>query len=202
MSTILLLLLDGSTGGSSPPPATGDARNGIGPWGGFMWGGSVPVLGSTVVIVTPSSVILSNGGKATVVLTTATVEANFAVLTTSGRTYFWQGNGAVTDFWIKRGDTLPIVSGYLVGADGARPNLTGATVLAKMRNARTGAVVFSTAATITDAPNAGISYSWASGDTTNTLEGQLEFEVTFPSTKVESFPNPGFISVHITSDVS
>lgn len=200
MSYLLLLLLDED--GSSPPPppvVLVPPNNGIRAWGAFMWGGTIPLVGSTVVITPPTVVLLINDGGTKFVMGD-TVSGTFVALAYTGANGFYRSGKRVSDFWTKKGDTSPPISGYLQSADGSRPNLTGATVLAKAKNMADNSQLINATCTITDAVNAGISYAWATADTAAAAEARLEFEVTFADDSVETFPKPGFIALHIEDD--
>ena len=102
-------------------------------------------------------------------------------------------------FYIKRGDTLFFLEYILEGPTGL--NLTGASVLFKMRN-RNGAVVFSRAATVAVATgNPTVRYVWQAGDTTTAGLFEGEFEVTFSGGQIKTFPDPGFIPIRISEDI-
>lgn len=200
---VLLLLFDEDSaggGGGGGSGATAPA-NGIRAWGTFMWGGTVPALGSTIVIIPPTVVLLDNAG-ATKFVMGDTVSGTYVALAYTGTNGFYRSGKRVTDFWTKKGDTSPPISGYLQAADGSRPNLTGATVTVKVKDMATNTTVVDAACTVTDAVNAAISYAWATADTLTAYEGRLEFEVVFADSTVETFPKPGFIALHVEDDVA
>jgi hypothetical protein len=103
-------------------------------------------------------------------------------------------------FYIKRGDTLFFLEYVLDGPTGL--DLTGAAVLFKMR-ARNGALVFSRAGTVavaTGTPT--VAYAWQAGDTATAGLFEGEFEITFPGGRIKTFPDPGFIPIRISEDIS
>jgi uncharacterized protein YfaS (alpha-2-macroglobulin family) len=53
-------------------------------------------------------------------------------------------------------------------------------------------------ATIHDAPNGVVRYSWGTDDTDEAGRYRAEFEVTYADGSVETFPNDGFHDVVLT----
>jgi hypothetical protein len=104
----------------------------------------------------------------------------------------------MTPFTIKTGDTSPTLSYALIPTS---VNLTGATVVFNM--ARRGVTLLDrAAATVTTATvTPTVEYTWLAGDTA--LEGLhlAEFEVTFASGAVETFPNGDYIQIKILDDL-
>jgi len=97
-------------------------------------------------------------------------------------------------FFIKRNDTSPAVE-YALSTDDGPVNLTGATVRFYM-----GSVV-DASADVLNATGGIVSYSWATGDTASYGFFNAEFEVTYSDGTKETFPNNGYISVHISPDL-
>jgi len=105
-------------------------------------------------------------------------------------------------FYIKRGDTLYDLQYSLTGPAGM--DLTGATVKFKMMTAAR-VPVLDAPAVILQAVNPPIvAYVWQVGDTDTAANFQAEFEVTFavPVGGIKTFPDPGFIQVVISADIS
>lgn len=165
-----------------------------------MWGATIPALGWEVALKWPTAFLL--GGSIVSFVLGDVVTGAYFQLDNDGRTGFYRGGEMISDFYIKEGDTKPAFAGFCVGEDGARPNLTSAAVLLKIRNRDTGAVALSAAMTVVDGANASVSYAWQTADTAAAYEGQAEVEVTFQDGSVETFPNNSTINVHITKDVS
>lgn len=104
-------------------------------------------------------------------------------------------------FYIKRGDTSPSLLSAIFPLD---VDLTGATVCFNMRAKDSGAVKVNRAAaaivTATGTPT--VQYDWTGADTDTAGFFDAEFEVTYAGGAVETFPNNGFIRVHIDGDIA
>lgn len=103
-------------------------------------------------------------------------------------------------FYLKRGDTSPALAYALTPIS---IDLTGATVVFNMKNARSGAVVVDRGAavvvTATGTPT--VRYDWQPADTGAAGQYQAEFEITYADGSIETFPNTAFIPVMISSDI-
>ncbi len=114
---------------------------------------------------------------------------------------------ASTDIiYMKRGDTLPVLTRTLKYSDGTAVNLTGATVLFQARaksvpGVTAGTVVISAACSVTNATTGAVSYAWQEDDTMSAGEYEAEFQATFPS-GVLSVPTLGFLRMTIGEDVA
>lgn len=107
-------------------------------------------------------------------------------------------------FSVKRGDTGPAL---VFALSPASVVLSGATVVANMRNRKTGAVKISRAAatvvTATGSPT--VKYTWGASDLDTAGTYDFEFEVTYSDASVETFPNDPrspFITINITDDIA
>lgn len=80
-------------------------------------------------------------------------------------------------------------------------NITGATVRFVMAPRRGGSDVVNAAATIVNAANGQVSYTWQAADTATTGAFCGQWKVTFSGGAVESFPNAGYITVYVTPDL-
>lgn len=105
------------------------------------------------------------------------------------------------DFFIKRRDQLPEIVAILKDATGAVINLSGATVRFIMVSKDDGSGVIDAPATVVDAVNGKVKYSWEVGDTDTSGTFNSEFEVTFGSGLSETFPNNKNLQVKITDDL-
>lgn len=104
------------------------------------------------------------------------------------------------DFTIKRDDTAPPIEATLQKADGSAVAIEGATVRFHMLTmARE--VVVDQAAEIVDANEGTVRYEWAAGDTDTRGLFLAEWEVTFATGEVETFPNDRHLYIHITGDL-
>lgn len=100
----------------------------------------------------------------------------------------------------KKNDLLPPASGTILNADNTPVNLTGCTIKWLMRDAQH-QLKINAPATITSALTGAWSYTPVVGDTNTAGAFEAELEVAFPSGKVETFPNRGYITVRIDEDV-
>lgn len=110
------------------------------------------------------------------------------------------------DWTVRKGDTATPIAQTLEDADGAAINLQGATVQFRMWNERTGAQKVSASATNlqvgdgSDGSKGKVSYAWVSGDVDTAAVYLAEWKVTFPSGKVQSFPNGEFLVIAVTDE--
>jgi len=104
-------------------------------------------------------------------------------------------------FYWKRHDTAPVIQCILEDSTGAAVDLTGATVKFIMA-VTVGGTALGGSATIVGTPTNGtVQYQPTSTDTAAAGSYLAEWEVTFPSTHKETFPDPGYLTVIITADV-
>jgi len=101
-------------------------------------------------------------------------------------------------FTIKRGDTSPGIK-YQITL-GAGQTLVGATAIFKMKSINGTTLKVNAAASVDNATNV-LSYAWVSADTNTADIFRAEFEVTYADTKVETFPNEGYIQINVVSDL-
>ena len=106
-----------------------------------------------------------------------------------------------TPFYLKTGDTSPVFSVTLKDADGDAVDLTGATVVFNMNNEDDEQVIDRGACTILVAASGTVKYSWQTGDTATAGYYSAEFEVTYSDATIETFPNRGYLEVHIVDDL-
>lgn len=97
-------------------------------------------------------------------------------------------SSSATVFTIRQNDRLPIISSTLTGADGAL-NLTGATVRFRMRLLESTTLKVDQPATIGDADDGVVSYSWQAGDTDTAGTMLAEWQVTYPDAGILTVPN-------------
>lgn len=106
-----------------------------------------------------------------------------------------------TDFTIKQHDQLPELTVILTDSKSAIVNVTGASVRFIMTNKSTGVKSIDQPATIVDPTNGVVKYTWANGDTDTSGSFSGEFEVKFPDTRVETFPNSKNINIKVFPDL-
>jgi hypothetical protein len=71
-----------------------------------------------------------------------------------------------------------------------------------MRDENSNALVTNGVGTVIN-PNKGIvAYEWQTGDTANTGIHSAEFQITYNSGKIETFPNTGYIKVVIKDEIA
>jgi len=104
---------------------------------------------------------------------------------------------ASTFFYVKKGDTLPIVLVQLTDATGDYLNLTGATVRFKMRPAGGGDYQVDAAATIVDAATGKVSYTFTADDTDTVGDYFVEWIVTIGGT-TQTVPTDTYRIVTVT----
>ena len=108
----------------------------------------------------------------------------------------------MTDFWIKQNDTFPALQVTLKDEDGASVNLSGTTVVFNMRDTATETLkINNQTATVVDALNGVVEYRWATGDTDTVDSYEAEFEVTYGSGGIETFPNTAYIEIEVVEEV-
>jgi hypothetical protein len=100
---------------------------------------------------------------------------------------------------LKRNDTKDTISYTMTYADGTPVNLTGATVRFVMGKGKT--LIANSAATIISASAGKVEYTLKESDTLVAGNYNAEFEVTFSTGKVKTFPSDGYISIKIQPNV-
>lgn len=104
-------------------------------------------------------------------------------------------------FYIKENDTSPAIQITCQDYNDAAVDVTGASVRFIMKNLSTGNIVADGAGTIVDGVNGIVKYSWVAGDTNTPGDHDAEFEITYADTKVETFPNSGYIRVVVNEEL-
>lgn len=105
-------------------------------------------------------------------------------------------------FFIKQNDTGPVITASLKDADYAAIDLTGATVRFLMRAVGSTSAKVDQSATVTDEAGGLVKYEWQSGDTDTVGQFQAEFEVTYATNRVETFPNNSYVLVQVIDDIA
>lgn len=104
-------------------------------------------------------------------------------------------------FTMKTGDTSPILQATFTDASGSAVSIVGATVkliVADLSNT----VVMNKTMTVFDGSNGIAEYEWQSGDTSTSGTYKVEFEVTYATGEVETFPNTGYEMLVIKEDLA
>ena len=103
-------------------------------------------------------------------------------------------------FYIKRNDTSPAIQTSLKDENKDPIDLTDCDV--KFLMGRPGeSPKVNASATIVDAPNGLVKYNWQPQDTDTEGTFYAEFEVTYPNSSKETFPNKDYISIYVASDI-
>lgn len=108
-------------------------------------------------------------------------------------------------FTIKQNDTSPAIMAQLLDGSNDPVNITGATsVRFHMRPVGEGspAAVIDEDATVVTASTGDVKYVWQAGDTDTNGTYQAEFEVTFATGEIETFPNNGYIEIQVVDDIA
>jgi len=111
-------------------------------------------------------------------------------------------SSSTSEFVIKRGDLEPPITATIKDATGAVVNLTGATspVLILKPIAGGSAQRLSTGTTLLDATNGRIRHAWQSGETTTAGSYFAEWEVSWPTSRPQTFPTEGTFMVVVEQD--
>jgi hypothetical protein len=105
-------------------------------------------------------------------------------------------------FHIKQNDTTPSLRAALKNGDGDAVDLTNATCRFHMREIGKTAITVDSAAQIVTEATGIVQYNWVAADTDTVGSYQGEFEVTYPDSTIETFPNNGYIRIEITDDIT
>ena len=104
-------------------------------------------------------------------------------------------------FSIKQNDTSPALQATLKDTSLTAVDLTGATVRLHM-NSIEGTSKIDAAMAVTNALGGVVQYDWQAGDTDTVGTYYVEFQVTFPDSSVETFPNNGNKVVSIVRELN
>ena len=104
-------------------------------------------------------------------------------------------------FNIKQNDTSPTLSVVVADSSGTAINITGASVIFKMRAVNSSSLKVNSSATITNASNGAVSYTFSASETHTAGLFQREFQVTFSGGAIETFPNSEYISINVLDDL-
>lgn len=109
----------------------------------------------------------------------------------------------MADFYWKRHDTAPTLQVALTDGSGNKPpgTLVGGSVKFIMRATGSSVPKVNATASIDDATNWLVSYSPIAADTDTSGDYQAEFQVTYASTKKQTFPDPDYLLITITDDL-
>lgn len=105
-----------------------------------------------------------------------------------------------TDFTIKQGDTLPALNASLKDSSGNAVDLTGATILFRMRKVGAASLTVEAAAVVVSASGGTVRYNWQAGDTAVPGSYEAEFRCTLPA-GIETIPNANNIAIEVVASV-
>ena len=104
-------------------------------------------------------------------------------------------------FNIKQNDTSPSLQATLKDSTLTPIGLNGATVQLHMKSLG-GVVKVNETMTIVDSDNGIIRYDWQTGDTDTVGTYNVEFQVTYSDTTIETFPNNGNLVINVVRELS
>lgn len=104
----------------------------------------------------------------------------------------------MADVTIKQHDNYPYLQASLSDANGPVDLTTAVQVKFIAKGV---SVTVTGTCSIIDATNGVIQYQWAAGDTGTPDDYEVEFEVTWPSAKVQTFPNDSYKSLTVMADL-
>jgi hypothetical protein len=105
-------------------------------------------------------------------------------------------------FYIKQNDTVPSIRATLQNGNGDPVDLINATVRFHMRAIGANNTTVDAAAVVVSAEAGIVQYNWIADDTDTIGSYQAEFEVTYPDSTVETFPNDGYVRIEIIDDIT
>ena len=105
-------------------------------------------------------------------------------------------------FKIKQNDTSPLLVVTLKDAAGNAIDLTSATVRFHMKRINQATVKVDGSAFVLDDDAGRVRYAWQAADTDTPGTFQGEFEVTYNTGEIETFPNDGFLAIEIIDDIA
>ncbi len=118
----------------------------------------------------------------------------------------------MSTFYIKRGDTLPVIEGVITDENGDPLGLAGCTVRFGVRKEGKKvalldqpAVIVNASAPVGHIDRGRVRYLWQPGDTGTTLgagDFEGEFQVTLASGDIGTAPNDSYIGIVVTADIA
>ena len=105
-------------------------------------------------------------------------------------------------FFVKQNDTSPKLAATLKDGNGQVVDVTGASVRFHMAKLNSSTVITDASATVTNGSAGTVEYAWTASDTASIGTFRGEFEVTFSTGLIQTYPNSGYISIQITDEIS
>lgn len=103
----------------------------------------------------------------------------------------------MVDFSLKKGARQPPLKVQLLDSSGAAVDLTGCTVVFRMRLKSATSLKVNAAASVTTALEGRVQYAWGATDTDTVGLYLAEFEVTHADATKQVVPGAGYISVEV-----
>lgn len=105
------------------------------------------------------------------------------------------------NFTIKQNDRRPNLTAMFKNADGTPLDLTTAVSVTFVMRLRTTLKIDHVACVITDAANGTVEYEWQDGDTDTVATYKGEFEITWATGVVQTFPADDYIKIIVKDDL-
>lgn len=97
-----------------------------------------------------------------------------------------------TTFYIKEDDTAPTLQATLKNPDGSAVDLSASSVDIRVAGARGGPNVVNEDVTVAEPSEGVIQYTFSDDDLDDSGRYRVEFEVTYGTGNVETYPNKGY----------
>ena len=106
------------------------------------------------------------------------------------------------EWWVKQNDTYGYITEQLLDENLVGVNLAGASVAFHMKRSTDAAYKVKAAATVLDSANGIVRYAWTGTDLNTVGNFNFEWQVTFVSGKVLTFPNDGYNLIHVLKELA
>ena len=109
---------------------------------------------------------------------------------------------AAADFYIKQGDTLPVLADTLTYSNGTAVSLAGASVNFVMRALSANTTTTNAAAVVTNSATGQVSYTFTAVDSATAGSYMANWFVTFPGGATMTFPTDGYIEINVEENLT
>ena len=106
------------------------------------------------------------------------------------------------DFFIKKGDVLPIIRAEFTNEDGTPVDVTNAQILFNYQVRSSGTTVVQRTGEIESAESGIVNYQWITGDSLTAGLYKGEFIAVFNGGQQQTFPQGGFLIFEVMDDVN
>lgn len=103
----------------------------------------------------------------------------------------------MADFFVKKGDRQPPIRAQLLDSSGTAIDLTGCSLVFRMRLKSATTLKVNASATVSDAINGRVEYEWGASDTNAVGTYLAEWEVTYADTTKQVVPSDGYLTVEV-----